>query len=247
MSYDKRKRQKEDDRLEAEDMDFEIEMENIEKEDQQTEDLNHLSTDDLCRRFLPVIPKISDKLDKVGKILRKQQDSILSLKREVKGLKQEVVDLKDRNEKLHNRVNINNLILSGLVEDNENTVDKDYQKVSALFKSKLGFEPNIDKVERLGMKKNELNSKPRLLKIKFLLTRERDIVMSQKRKLGHPYCISADLTPEQQAVTSKLIKHAKLARSKGKLVDILWKSKQIKIEGVIYNIEDDLLVIAKDT
>ncbi|CAL8136017.1 unnamed protein product [Orchesella dallaii] len=116
-------------------------------EDQETEDLEKLTTDEICRKFLPRIPQIDKKLDNTNIALKKQNEKIKHLNREVVVLKQEMAELKTQNEKLHNMVNYNNLVFNGLKEHEDLSPEKDYPKIITIFKEKLGFEPAIDKID----------------------------------------------------------------------------------------------------
>ncbi|CAL8068158.1 unnamed protein product [Orchesella dallaii] len=109
------------------------------------------------------------------------------------------------------------------------------------MKEKLGFEPVIDKIDRLGPRKDGVHTKPRLLKVKFQFGRDRDFILKNKKRLGHPYYVSTDRTPEQRTKISKLVKNAKIAKEQGKDVDILWKTKKLKINGSVYNVDGEFI------
>ncbi|CAL8077000.1 unnamed protein product [Orchesella dallaii] len=165
-----------------------------------------------------------------------QKEKITKLKTEVSELNKVVAELKNQNEKLQNMVNLKNLIISGVAEQRHENHEKDQAQILSIFKDKLGYEPAIDKVDRLGPRKED-QMKPRLLRVMFQLVRDRDFVWRNKKQLGHPYYASADLTPDQRAKISKLRKHAKLAKAQDKDVEIVWKTNQLKINGALYNVE----------
>jgi len=203
--------------------------------EKQVEAAHKMSTDEICRRFLPLIPVVQKQLENVSKVVRGQRKTISKLRDEVKQLRSEVDYVKEENAKLRREVTGHNLIMSGVEENGDSTREKDTARVFQIIKNKLNMEPMTDFADRIGPKKDD---KPRLLKIKFVTVREKDLVWKNKKKLGHPYYLSLDLTPEQRTNRRKLIDEAKKATEDKKKVKILWGKSGIQIDGSLFLLKD---------
>lgn len=196
------------------------------------EDLSSLTTEDLCRRFLPLIPKINNKLQKITKALKTHTEEIENLNEKVANLGSTVASLQTENEYLYKKVHEKNLILTGLPETSEgSTVDE----VSKLFEDKLEFTPDIQAAFRIGAK-NE--AKPRPIKISFTHLGERQRVWEKKKDLQHPYYVSEDVHRLERQRRGILIAHAKKLNEKAKNVKILFKRAEIVADGLTYTIAD---------
>jgi len=219
----------------SDDSDMEVDVREAEK---QVEEAKHLSTDEICRKFLPLIPVVQKHLENVSKAVRGQRRTITALRNEVKELRVEVETVKEENAKLRRAVTSHNLIMSGVEESGDISREADIHKVLKIIKEKLNLEPMIDYADRIGQKRD---NKPRLLKIKFVTVRERDQVWQNKKKLGHPYYLSFDLTPEQRASRKRLLEEAKIATDAKKKVKILWGKNGLEIDGTVFMLKEGQL------
>ncbi|CAL8083670.1 unnamed protein product [Orchesella dallaii] len=227
--------------IQEETADMQLEFDSDDESVTETERDDSLDMEQLCIKYLPVIRKVSTKLDKVCSAVKKHEATIGQLTEQVDKLKTEVKELKEQNQKLYYFTNHKNLIMSGIKEDSNTTDVTDHNSVMEIFREKLNFKPTIDKIERIGAKKGN-PERPRLLKIKFLLTRERDNIWRNKKQIGYPYYISEDLSPGQRTTRNKLISEAKKAKELNKEVEIIWNKSQIKINGALYQVDSDRLI-----
>ncbi len=193
------------------------------------EDLSSLTTDDLCRRFLPMIPKINNKLQKITKALKTHTEEIENLNEKVAELDATVASLQTENEYLYKKVHENNLILTGLPETTEQGSILD--AVSKLFEDKLEFTPDIQNAFRLGVKNEK---RPRPIKITFSHVSERHRVWEKKKDLEHPYYVSEDVHKSERQRRGVIIAHAKKLNENAKSVKILFKRGEIIADGSTY-------------
>jgi len=200
-------------------------------EDMFVEDLAEMTTEQLCKRFLPMLPEIKMMVDGALTTLKTQAHDVEALKEQVKNLEGAVEDLKTENTLLHQQANKLNLILSGLPEVNGESACQLQRKVEEEIKAKLKFNITIDTAFRLG--KPDRN-KPRLVKIKFEKLRDRNWVWDNRKSLGHPLYLNEDLHPLVRANRALLIKEAKTAKESNKTVHINWKTSEITIDSATF-------------
>jgi len=176
----------------------ELTANDVSSESDEEVDVGVMSTEDLCRRFLPILPKLQKKVDKALKKLSDQRLEIDNLKEQVVKLEDEVDTLKSENSRLHHQANQHNLVLSGLDEVRGETTFTLHRRIEELLKTKLKRDFRIDTAFRLGKPEE---TKPRLVKIRFELMRERNYVWDNRKSMGHPLC-KRRLAPQSESKQS---------------------------------------------
>lgn len=203
------------------------------------EDVSSLTTDDLCRRFLPMIPKINSKLQKITKALKLHTEEIENLNQKVSELDSTNANLQRENEYLYKKVNERNLILVGMKEDDKEVI---LDNVRKLLEDKLTFTPDIQAAFRIG-KKNP--AKPRPVKIIFTHFNERQQVWERKKDLLHPYYINDDIHRKERERRGILITHAKKLSEKAKDVKTSFKKGEIYADGTTYVLENGQVILKR--
>lgn len=114
-----------------------------------------------------------------------------------------------------------NLVLYGLKENPEKTpklerLQKDLDNVLSVFASiNVKVEANsIKDCYRLG-KFNPTRSKPRPIMVKFLRSLDTSSILANKKLLASPIYIKPDMTPEEKAIESILLKERKALIEQG--------------------------------
>jgi len=224
------KRQKSENELDV-DLDSSVEEE---------EDLSSLSTDDLCRRFLPMIPKINKKVHKITTALKTHTEEINGLNEKVSKLDKTVVGLQKKNEYLYRKVHQNNLILTGLKEggDKENILES----VRQLFENKLTLTPDIQSAFRIGIKHA---TKARPVKITFTHFTERQLVWEKKKQLLRPHYLSEDVHKKERERRGVLIAHAKKLSEKANEIKISFKRGEKYADGTTYVFNDGQVLLKR--
>jgi len=173
--------------------------------------------------------------------VKKQGETLLTIKTDIKTLQKENINLKrelqELNEK-YKRMEMNsgqkNLIINGLSEKpNENIT----AVVKDLFTEKLDLNPSLDLIHRLG----KPGEKPRPVKVSFIYLRQRNEVWEKRRNLqGTNIFLNEDLPIRVRKERALLRGHKKQAEEEGK--EAIMKGKFLLIDGKKFIIRNDRLV-----
>lgn len=282
----------------------------LDSSDEEEEVLDGLTTEDIIRKFVPIIPKIQSKLRKMTTAVSKQNNAIETLNlrvheleaeretlrseiRNIESLKIEVENLQALRaeveklatlrtdfdkmssaktdiesteklrtevqsmqslhlevqnlqvlqtevESLHRDANKNNMFLSGIQEEKEETVPQLLKKTIDLFYEKLNIRPRIARIFRTGRPGGNF---PRLVKIIFGDAMEKQKIWRQRKQLGHPHYLSEDLHKTERKRNGILRRFAKDRQSDGKNIVIKFKSNQVFIDDDMYVLSGDNMVL----
>lgn len=103
---------------------------------------------------------------------------------------QSINRLSSNQEFLECEINKINLVISGINEIANETLENLSSTITALCKSITGVDIKLDTVYRIG---RQNSSKPRLVKVRFLTMADRDRVWANKSNAKHPVYFSKDL------------------------------------------------------
>lgn len=203
------------------------------------ENTAELSMEELCRKFLPMIPRLDNKLKKLTTAIKTQNMEIEKLNEKVHNLESSMESLSSENERLYRQVNERWLVLSGLKENKSETNSSLLNQISSLIVDKIGLIPDIAAVYRFGAAQRD---KPRQIKILFHKLAERNSVWKDKKKLGNPYFLMEDLHRRERLRRAILWKFGKEHFKNGKSVVYKFNKKMVTVDGSAYVLEGDTVI-----
>ncbi|CAL8145045.1 unnamed protein product [Orchesella dallaii] len=160
-----------------------------------------------------------------------------SLKGEVKHLKHELVNAKRDNEKVLYIANKQNLVLSGISEENDTDLK---MKVTRIIRERLEINVQIDTADRLGPPSNP--AKARLVKVRLQSMADRKEILTNKKKLIDIY-VNEDLPPGMRTTQYTLRLALKKAKEEKRNIEkVNWHQGTVEVDGVSFYIEEGKLV-----
>lgn len=207
------------------------------------EDISELTSDELIRKFLPILPRVNKKLKKMSSAIKAQNAAIEVLNEKVETLEKTVAEVTNENEILYRNLNKSNLIITGITEKENESSGTIAESINELLGDKIGKEMNLHNAYRMGPKST---SEPRQVKVTFLDPRERDFLWMNKKLLGHPYYISEDLHKNERIRNGKIMKFVKEKRGEGKTVLYNFRKQQVKVNETVYRMSGENFVTAKN-
>lgn len=207
-------------------------------EDGNDEEIQKMSTDDLCRKFLPMLPRMNSKLKKLTTAIRTQTDEIETLKERLEGTEKELAETKRETEMIYRKVNVNNLFIAGVPEKKNETTDMLLASLKTLFATKLTITPTISHAYRI--KSNKVNQ-PKIVKFSLRDTEQRELIWKNKKQLGHPYYINEDLHIRERQRRGLLIKHGKELIKNGKKVSYQFSKNALVANEIRFVLNGDKL------
>ncbi len=208
-------------------------------EDGNEEEIQKMSTDDLCRKFLPMLPRMNSKLKKLTTAIRTQTDEIENLKERLEATEKELEDTKKETEVIYRKVNTNNLFIAGVTETKDETADTLLTSLKTLFLDKLKITPAITAAYRI--KSSKVNQ-PKVVKFTIRDTEQREAIWKNKKELGHPYYINEDLHIRERKRRGLLIKYGKELIKSGKSVSYQFNKNALVANETRYVLNGDKLV-----
>lgn len=200
------------------------------------EDISEMTSDELIRKFLPILPRVNKKLSKMSSAIKAQNLAIEALNEKVDNLEQTVAEVTQENEILYRNLNKNNLIISGVNEESTETGDSLIEFINELASEKLGKKINMYNAYRMGVK---TANQPRPVKFTVLDPRDRDYLWANKKQLGHPHYVSEDLHKNERKRNGRIIKFVKEKREEGKTVLYNFRKRQVKADEIVYLLKDE--------
>lgn len=146
------------------------------------EDISELTSDELIRKFLPILARVNKKLKKMSSAIKAQNAAIKVLNEKVETIENTVAEVTNENEILYRNLNKSNFIITGITEKENESSSTIAESINELLADKVGKEMKLRNAHRKGPKST---SEPRQVKITFLDPRESDFLWKNKKLLGH--------------------------------------------------------------
>ncbi len=200
-------------------------------------DTSEMTTDEICRKFLPIIPKIQKKMKKITTANKTQN-------LEIEKLNEKVADLELENEMLYRKIHEKNLILKGLKEEDNETAEALKASVVKLIKEKLKNQPDITSLYRIGKREKQ---RPRQIKITFKDMESRDMVWMKKKELGQPHYVDEDLHRNARKKRGIMLKVGKEYKDKGQEVKYNFRQGTMSIDDKKYKMNGERLEVLRET
>ena len=171
------------------------------------------------------------------KRLRVTQGLVTQLQTKIHQQEEQIIELKSRSMR-------DNVVLSGIPEDNNETWEMTKAKVNGFLKDVLEIPEDelqgieIDKAHRIGSKSDE-NS--RRIVAKFCKSSSKDVLFKHVKKLKDKpqYSLNEQLPPEIQERRKRLWPKYKEAKSNPHITDIKWNMDKLIINKKVYTAKDD--------
>ncbi len=207
------------------------------------EDTTEMTTDELIRKFLPILPRVNKKLKKMSSAIKKQNEAIEVLNEKVEKLEKTVAEVSQENEMLYRSINKNNLVITGIIEKENESGSSLIESINELLGDKIGKEMTLHNAYRIGSKST---SEPRQIKVTFIDPREREHLWTNKKLLGHPYYVNEDLHKSERIRNGKIMKYVKEKREEGKTVLYNFRKRQAKVNDIVYQLVGENFVPVKN-
>ncbi|CAL8139770.1 unnamed protein product [Orchesella dallaii] len=164
-------------------------------------------------------PKI-EVLEKLGNSLQiqlaRQQDTVLQVQE---------------------KLSLNNLIVHGVPDSEEETGSSLKKRVNEMIKNNLQINVECSSAKRIGTSPSS-GEKQRPIRIQFNHISDRHKVHQNRRLAPKGVFFDPDLTPEQRKRRKILSYHAAKTRGEGANVTILWPTYEILIYGIKHHWKD---------
>lgn len=203
------------------------------------DDISEMTSDELIRKFLPILPQVNKKLKKITSAIKSQNAAIEILNEKVQNLEQTVAEVTQENEILYRNLNKNNLIITGIIEKSTETGNSLIESINELIKNKIGKEMNLYNAYRIRSKPT---SEPRQVKVTFIDPREREHLWTNKKLLGHPHYVNEDLHKNERIRNGKIMKFVKEKKEEGKTVLYNFRKRRVKVNDTNYQLSGENFV-----
>ena len=182
---------------------------------------------------------LNDRLMSLEKRLTLTEGLLAQAHTKIRMQNEKIIDLQSRSMR-------DNLIITGLPEDDNESWDKTREKMVTFMKNELEIEnanpEMIDRAHRTGVK-NPKNRKPRSIVAKFSSSDAKSNIFKNVRKLaGKNIGISEQLPPEIQERRNRLwtkFKEAKARAKNDRSIKVSWQYDKLKIDDKTYSAVDD--------
>ena len=167
--------------------------------------------------------------------LKSIDDKIQSLMEGNEKIESRLKWVEDKLSRLEDQSRRENLLFFGIKESKDETWDETERKISQFMKEKMGIDREIvfHRVHRLGRPRQGVNSRPIIAK--FLLYKDKDLVLKNARKLKDTgFSVSEDFceaTREKRKMLLPHLKRAKAAKQRAFL-----KVDTLHIEGTVFHV-----------
>ncbi|XP_031549027.1 uncharacterized protein LOC116286615 [Actinia tenebrosa] len=153
------------------------------------------------------------------KSLQFSQNDIDEVKSKVRKLEEDLLEAEDKIDYLENQSRRNNVRISGIKEDNNESWSTTEDKVKTILKEKMGMFPENVEIERAHRTGKPRIDKPRQIVVKFLRYKDRESVLDKRKSLkGTGIFVNEDLSSrvlkrrqEQQGRLEEARKEGKIA------------------------------------
>ncbi|CAL8138609.1 unnamed protein product [Orchesella dallaii] len=134
-------------------------------------------------------------------------------------------------------LSLNNLIVHGVPDSEEETGSSLKKRVNEMIKNNLQINAECSSVKRIGTSPSS-GEKQRPIRIQFNHVSDRHKVHQNRRLAPKGVFFDPDLTPEQRKRRKILSYNAAKTRGEGANVTILWSTYEILIDGIKHHWKD---------
>lgn len=131
---------------------------------------------------------------------------------------------------MDNQSRRNNIIVDGLNDERDESMDRSEQKVRHLFKTKLGLDGDgviIERAHRLGQYRDQ--GKPRQIIVRLHRFKDRQLILSSASKLkGSNVYINEDFTDAIRKKRKELLPQLRAARERGDMAVLKYDKLIVK-------------------
>ncbi|CAL8110991.1 unnamed protein product [Orchesella dallaii] len=159
---------------------------------EEVEAITNMTTDEIIRKYLPVLPKIEKKIEKITTVLKSNTREICKLP----------MKLQFRSDPCCS--DPVKLVFRCITESATESTDNLHAKMTTFLREKLNVQAVIDTAFRIGPK----SDKTRLIKVRFQTMKDRTVVWEKRKLLKHPEYIKEDLHKTTRIARRELIKAA---------------------------------------
>jgi len=172
--------------------------------------------------------------------LMDQNRTMKQLTKTISYMENDMIKLKEENERLEKELKRTNLIFTGITDEEFESEDACLKKIQKCIADYCNIKTvSLDTAHRLG---NYSTDRNRLIKVKLMKISDRRKILDQRNNFPDTIFVNEDLPKSTRQHHFLLRDAARIARNENKDVKIHWGLKEITINGKVSRIQDDKLV-----